>query len=133
MESDDTVVVFVPGANDEPCRFGTVDEANRAVVTKEEIVGNFADGRPSRIIVTSNGKQELVLSGRQTSGTCLLLTPSIEVAQASSERKQTCVGRVWQSQETALVIDVGRRILPTITPDDADAVERILAEHTANT
>jgi hypothetical protein len=30
---------------------------------------------------------------------------------------------------TALVIDVGRRILPTITPDDAEAVQRIFAEH----
>jgi hypothetical protein len=32
-------------------------------------------------------------------------------------------------KEVALEIDVGRRIVPTITPDDPDAVERILAEH----
>ena len=32
-------------------------------------------------------------------------------------------------KETALVIDLGKRILPTITPDDADTVERILADH----
>ena len=32
----------------------------------------------------------------------------------------------------ALEIDVGRRIVPTITPDDPDAVERILAEHLNN-
>jgi hypothetical protein len=29
----------------------------------------------------------------------------------------------------ALEIDVGRRIVPTITPDDPNAVERILGEH----
>jgi hypothetical protein len=29
----------------------------------------------------------------------------------------------------ALVIDVGRQIRPTITPDDPQAVERILGEH----
>ena len=36
-------------------------------------------------------------------------------------------------KETALVINVGKRILPTITPDDPDAVERILAEHGVST
>jgi hypothetical protein len=44
MESDDTVVVLGPGANNEPCRFGSVDKADRAVVTKEQIIGNLADG-----------------------------------------------------------------------------------------
>ena len=29
----------------------------------------------------------------------------------------------------ALVLDVGRHIRPTITPDDPDAVERIIKEH----
>ena len=32
-------------------------------------------------------------------------------------------------KEVALEIDCGRRIVPTITPDDPEAVERILAEH----
>jgi hypothetical protein len=36
-------------------------------------------------------------------------------------------------KQTALVIDVGRRILPTITPDDPDAVERIFADHGVTT
>jgi hypothetical protein len=31
----------------------------------------------------------------------------------------------------ALVIDVGRRVRPTITPDDPDVVERVLAERVA--
>jgi hypothetical protein len=29
----------------------------------------------------------------------------------------------------ALVLDVGRRVRPTVTPDDPEAVERILKEH----
>lgn len=67
-----------------------------------------------------------------------------------SVRKQTMTGvtgkwRIWGSgdfvhwwnldlqrpkKDTALVLDIGRRILPTITPDDPDTVERILSEHT---
>src|SRR6266511_3271751 len=34
-------------------------------------------------------------------------------------------------KEIALVIDTGRRIHPTITPDDPDTVERILIDHLA--
>jgi hypothetical protein len=34
-------------------------------------------------------------------------------------------------KDVALELDVGQRIRPTITPDDPDAVERILAEHAA--
>jgi hypothetical protein len=33
------------------------------------------------------------------------------------------------SKDTALVLDVGTRIRPTITPDDPDAVEQVLAAH----
>ncbi|MFG3206441.1 hypothetical protein [Streptomyces sp. NPDC048192] len=32
-------------------------------------------------------------------------------------------------KDTAFVLDVGRRVRPTITPDDAAAVARILTEH----
>jgi hypothetical protein len=32
-------------------------------------------------------------------------------------------------KKRALVIDTGRHIRPTITPDDPDTVERILTEH----
>ena len=34
-------------------------------------------------------------------------------------------------KNVALVLDVGRHMRPTITPDDPDAVERILAGHVA--
>lgn len=33
------------------------------------------------------------------------------------------------SKEAALVVDLGRRVVPMITPDDPDAVQRILTEH----
>ncbi len=32
-------------------------------------------------------------------------------------------------KDVALEIDVGRRIIPMITPDDPDAVQRVIAEH----
>jgi hypothetical protein len=35
-------------------------------------------------------------------------------------------------KEVALELDIGRRTRPTITPDDPDAVERILTEHLAD-
>lgn len=35
-------------------------------------------------------------------------------------------------KEVALVINAGRRVLPTITPDDPDTVARILAEHSTS-
>jgi hypothetical protein len=34
-------------------------------------------------------------------------------------------------KETAIEIDVGGRVLPTITPDDPAAVVRIITEHLA--
>ncbi len=33
------------------------------------------------------------------------------------------------SKEAALELDTGHRVIPTITPDDVDAVERILHDH----
>jgi hypothetical protein len=33
------------------------------------------------------------------------------------------------NKEVALVLDLGRRVRPTITPDDPDTVERIINEH----
>ncbi|MBS1848680.1 MAG: hypothetical protein JST73_10425, partial [Actinobacteria bacterium] len=53
-------------------------------------------------------------------------------------------GRIWGSgdlvhwwnldagrmrKEVALLIDVGKRFIPSITPDDPDTVERILRDH----
>jgi hypothetical protein len=35
-------------------------------------------------------------------------------------------------KETAIEIDTGGRVVPTITPDDPAAVERIIAEHPAS-
>jgi hypothetical protein len=96
MEPDDTVVVLGPGANDEPCRFGAVDKADRAVVTKEQIICNLADGWILRTAVPSNGKQKLMLRRRQSGSLCLLFTPSLEVAQTSPERQESGVGRIRQ-------------------------------------
>ena len=39
-------------------------------------------------------------------------------------------GRIHK--EMALVLDVGGRLRPTITPDDPDEVERILREHSSS-
>jgi len=96
MESDDTMVVLGPGANDEPYRFGPVDKADRAVVTKEQIIGNLADGWILWTAVPSNGEQKLMLRGRQAGSLCLLFTPSLEVAQTSPERQESGVGRIRQ-------------------------------------
>src|SRR5665213_1788306 len=96
MESDDTVVVLGPGANNETCRFSEDDKAERAVVTKEQIICNLADGWILWTAVPSNSKQKLMLRGRQAGSLCLLFTPSLEVAQTSPERQESGVGCIRQ-------------------------------------
>ena len=44
----------------------------------------------------SNGKQKLMLRGRQAGSLCLLFTPSLEVAQTSPEGQESGVSRIRQ-------------------------------------
>lgn len=91
------MVFIVPGSSHEPCRIGSVDESDRAVVTKEEVVGHLADGRTTRVIVTAYGEHQLVLGWSQTGGASLQLAPSLEVAKAGPQPEQAGVHGVGQN------------------------------------
>lgn len=80
VQPDHPVVLFVPSAADKPGGVRPVDQADRAVMTKEQVVGHFPDSRTTRIAVAADGQQELVLRGGQPSGARLLLAPALKVA-----------------------------------------------------
>ena len=86
------VISAVTCANDETGRFCPVDEPDRAVVLKEEVIGDLADGRTVVTTVTSNREKQLVLSGGQVGGTGLLFAPSLEVTKtrAQSQKSRVC-------------------------------------------
>ena len=65
LQPDDTVVVLVPRALHQTGSICSVDESDRAVVTKEEVVGHLADGRTTRVIVTAYCEHQLVLGWSQ--------------------------------------------------------------------
>jgi hypothetical protein len=79
MQSDHPVIVLVAGAAHETCRVSPVDEADRAVVKEQKIVGDLSDGRTTTVSMSTNGQEELVLSGGETGRPCLVLTPTLEV------------------------------------------------------
>jgi len=97
LQPDDTVVVLVPRALHQTGSICSVDESDRAVVTKEEVVGHLADGRTTRVIVTAYGEHQLVLGWSQTGGASLQLAPSLEVAKAGPQPEQAGVHGVGQN------------------------------------
>jgi hypothetical protein len=92
VQPNNAMVFIVPGSSHEPCRIGSVDESDRAVVLKEKVVSDLTDGWSSWVSVPPYGEEQLVLGRCQTSGACLLLTPALEMPQAGSKRKQSSVG-----------------------------------------
>jgi hypothetical protein len=88
LQTDDPMVVFVSGPGDQTCSVSTVDETDRAVVEKEQVVGDLADGRATRITVSTYRQQELMLGGSEIRGAGLALAPTFEMPQPSPE---TCV------------------------------------------
>jgi hypothetical protein len=48
------------------------------VVAQQQVIGDVADRRPTRIRVAADGKQQLMLPRGQAGGLSLTLTPSHE-------------------------------------------------------
>ncbi len=82
------MVVPVLRAADEPGGFGAVDEADRAVVTQEQVVGDVADRRASGVRIPAYGQHELMLGRRQPHGAGLLLAPTEEAPETGAELEQ---------------------------------------------
>ena len=83
MKTDDPMVVFVSGPSDQICSVSTVDETDCAVVQKEQVVSDLADGRATRITVSTYRQQELMLGGSEVRGASLALAPTFEMPQPS--------------------------------------------------
>ena len=79
LQPNNPVVVFISGPVDKTCCVSAVDETDCAVVQKEQVVGYLADGRATRITVSTYRQQELMLGGREIRGAGLTLAPAFEM------------------------------------------------------
>jgi hypothetical protein len=87
LQPDHPMVVVVPDPTQQPCRLGPIHEAHGAVVAQQQLVGDLADLGPPRISVSSDGKEQLVLSGGQPGRSCLDLAPMLEPPQTRAKRQ----------------------------------------------
>lgn len=76
------MVVFISAPNHQTCHNSTVDQADCAVVEKEQVVGHLSYRRAAGITVSSNCQQKLVLGGGKASGMRLALTPAFEMPES---------------------------------------------------
>jgi hypothetical protein len=91
VQANDPVVVTVLAAVDEPCGFGSVDEADCAVMAEQQMLGDVTDRGTSRIGMAAHREKQLVLHGGEPDGVGLLLTPVQEPSQPGAELEQTAV------------------------------------------
>ena len=75
------MIVIIATAANQSCGVGPIDEPDRTVVPKQQVVGHFANGRTSRVGMASNGKEELMLGGSQTGRPSLLFAPPLKAAK----------------------------------------------------
>jgi len=85
------MVVVVPSPSDQTRRVRTVDEADGAVVQKEQVVRDLADSRATRITVSPYRQQQLMLGWREAGGTSLALAPALEMAKPGPQGQQASV------------------------------------------
>jgi hypothetical protein len=91
MQTHHPVIVVVSSPSNETCRVGTVDEADGAVVQKEQVVSDLSNGWATRIIVSPYRQQKLMLGRGEARGTSLALAPSLEMAKSGPEGQQASV------------------------------------------
>jgi hypothetical protein len=120
-QADDAVVLGVLGALEQPGGHGAVDEADGAVVSEQQVVGDVSDGRSGRVVMTSDGEQELMLGGRESGGVGVLLAPAQKAPQIRAQLQQTAVVLVgWAGRHRGTFLRSGfarRR-----EPESADGV-----------
>jgi hypothetical protein len=97
-QPDHPVILLVPGPAYQAIRISTVDETHRAVVAQQQVVGHLANGWALGIAVPSDGKQQLVLSGRQAGGARLLFAPPLKVPKPGSQGEEPAIDVVRQTQ-----------------------------------
>lgn len=57
LETDNPVIGVASVALDQTGGLGTVDEPDGAVMAKEQIVGDLADGRSLGVVMTADGEE----------------------------------------------------------------------------
>ena len=85
-----------------PALYGTVHQADRAVVAQQQIVGHLADRRPPPVGVAADRQQQLVLGRRQPSRLGLLLAPAHETSQAGPEGQEVLVVGISQTHRLTI-------------------------------
>ncbi len=88
MQTDDAVVFFVAGPDDETGGVGPIDKADGAVVVKEQVVGHLTDGRAPEIVMSPYSQQELMLGRREAGGPGLTLAPAFEMPKPGPQGQQ---------------------------------------------
>lgn len=89
-EPDDAMVVGVQLTLDEAGEYGAVDQAHDAVVSQQQVISHITNGGCTSW-VSSDGEEQLVLTGGDPGIEGVLLTPAEEVAQAVSEFEQLLI------------------------------------------
>ena len=87
-ETNHSLVFGIAAALDQVCGCRSVDEADGAVMSEEQGIGDVADGRAERSVVAAYGEQQLVLRWCDLERRRLLLAPAQELAQGRSECEQ---------------------------------------------
>src|SRR5581483_3707222 len=87
-ESNEALIFVVSGPSHEPEFLGPADEADGAVMTNQQVVGNVGDRRAARIAVTSDGDEKLMLRGGQSDRRRLGLAPMAELPQRHPELEE---------------------------------------------
>ena len=86
-----SVIVVVEPAPNEAGDFGTIDEADSAVMSQHQRLGHLADRRAARSPASADREEELVLGRSQPCRNGLFLAPMQEVTQSGSELEQAFV------------------------------------------
>jgi len=90
-EADDPMVFGIAASHHETGRVSAVDELDRAVVSKQQVVRNFTDSRTALVVVTADRQQQLMLSRGEARRARLLLAPTLETAQPGSQPQEAPV------------------------------------------
>lgn len=94
MQAHHPMVIVVSSPSDQTRRVSTVDEPDGAVVQKEQVISDLSNSRATRITVSPNGQQQLMLSRRESRGTSLALAPALEMAKPGPQGQQAGVDLV---------------------------------------
>ena len=65
LNADDTMILGVPGARDQPSSVSTVHKTDCAVVAQQEVVRHLADSGTTGVPMSADREEQLVLGGSQ--------------------------------------------------------------------